>query len=91
MAEYTIDITLSDDTLAAFLKGGWQLQGYKGVKGGGGGLPTLWFSVTEFSSDLHLKWYEQYGAYVDKHVDASVVGLDETIALRDVETPYGSN
>jgi hypothetical protein len=31
------------------------------------------------------------GAYVDQHVNATVVGLDETIALRDVETPYGSN
>jgi hypothetical protein len=31
------------------------------------------------------------GAYVDQHVNATVVGLDETIALKDVETPYGSN
>jgi hypothetical protein len=31
------------------------------------------------------------GAYVDQHVNATVVGLDETIALGDVETPYGSN
>jgi hypothetical protein len=27
------------------------------------------------------------GAYVDQHVNATVVGLDETIALRDVEPP----
>src|SRR5271166_3053026 len=31
------------------------------------------------------------GAYVDQHVNTTVVGLDETIALRDVEPPYGSN
>ena len=31
------------------------------------------------------------GAYVDQHVNATVVGLDETIAFKDVETPYGSN
>jgi len=27
------------------------------------------------------------GAYVDQHVNTTVVGLDETIALRDVEPP----
>ena len=31
------------------------------------------------------------GAYVDQHVNATVVGLDEAIALVDVETPNGSN
>src|SRR5271166_5494052 len=30
------------------------------------------------------------GAYVDQHVDAAFVGLDETTALTDVEPPYGS-
>jgi hypothetical protein len=31
------------------------------------------------------------GAYTDQHVNSTVVGLDETIALRDVEPSDGSN
>jgi hypothetical protein len=31
------------------------------------------------------------GAYTDQHVNSTVVGLDEAIALGDVEPPDGSN
>ena len=31
------------------------------------------------------------GTYIDQHINATVVGLDETIALRDIEPSYGSS
>jgi hypothetical protein len=31
------------------------------------------------------------GTYVDQHINATVVGFDETIALRDIEPSYGSS
>lgn len=76
MEQYNISISLSDKTLQALYKSGWQLQVFKGVKGAGAGKPILWYALTEFSSKIALKWGEQFGGYVSNQRLVSGVTVD---------------
>lgn len=74
---YQISVGLDDYTLGKLQAGNYSLQVFKGAKGNqSSALPTLWFSVTQFSSSVALNWTEQYGAYVSNQTVASGVVVD---------------
>ncbi len=66
MTPYSVKVTLDDETLDA-LADRFQMQVYKGVKTAAykGGLPTVWYTVEEFSSTVTFEWSETYGGYFD--------------------------
>lgn len=74
---YEVDISLDNATLAA-LNSGWQMQVYKGVKTSnpGGALPTVWYTVSKFSSLVKTLWSESYGGYFSDSTVASGVTVD---------------
>ncbi|MFB9845027.1 hypothetical protein [Mucilaginibacter ginsenosidivorans] len=74
---YGITVALDSYTLGKLQAGNYSLQVFKGAKGNQStALPTLWFSVTEFSATVSLKWTEQYGAFVDNQTIANGVVVD---------------
>jgi hypothetical protein len=74
---YGITVTLDSYTLGKLQAGNYSLQVFKGAKGNQStALPTLWFSVSQFSSTVALNWTEQYGAYVDNQTVADGVVVD---------------
>ena len=81
---YGITVTLDSYTLGKLQAGNYSLQVFKGAKGNQStALPTLWFSVSQFSSTVALNWTEQYGAYVDNQTVADGVVVD--ISSRTVD------
>jgi len=64
MTLYKVTVSLNDETLKA-LKAGFYMQVYKGVKSqtADGALPTVWFTVDSFSSNVVVHWSENYGGY----------------------------
>jgi len=90
MANYSIQIAFNDVTLTALKQNGWQLRAFKGVKGPQGGIPTLWFSINEFSSTASISWEDEYGAYVDnKQLNSGVqvdISSNQPIDAGDVMT-----
>lgn len=61
---YEVDINLDNDTLDALAQG-FQMQVFKGVKSANskGALPTVWYTIEEFSSTVKSSWSETYGGY----------------------------
>lgn len=71
---YSISISLDDTTLSDLQQNGYALQVFKGAKGNStSACPTVWTSVTKFSSDVTISWVENYGAYVDNQTVANGV------------------
>jgi hypothetical protein len=63
---YSIQISLDDDTLQKLNQTGQSLRAYKGVKASiEGGLCPVWFTTANFAPTVNVKWTEQYGGYVD--------------------------
>ncbi|MCA9527348.1 MAG: hypothetical protein KC549_13750 [Myxococcales bacterium] len=61
---YSIDISMSQSTVAALVNGGFKLYAFKGVQTTmGGGAPVVWFESTAFSLTTTISWEEQYQAY----------------------------
>jgi hypothetical protein len=74
---YQISINLNDETLSALKEGSWQLQAFKGVKSTSTQLyPTVWFNVTDFSTNVVLSWQEQYGGYVNNQTLSHGITVD---------------
>ena len=63
---YSIQISLDDDTLKKLKQTGQSLRAFKGVKASiEGGLCPVWFTTTNLSQTVDVEWPEQYGGYID--------------------------
>jgi hypothetical protein len=60
---YSVEITMSNETVEQLLNNGFQLYGFKGVDGPPNGVPVVWFSTNVFSMNTNISWTEQYAAY----------------------------
>jgi hypothetical protein len=64
MADYTIDISMSDDTVAKLLGQGFSLFAFKAVDSSNtGGVPLVWFKTQNFATDTLVEWKVDYEAY----------------------------
>jgi hypothetical protein len=63
MANYEINIELSQQTINALAQGGYALWALKAVRAQGGGAPLLWYSTSNFTSVMRVTWQDQYAAY----------------------------
>ncbi|GAA2395950.1 hypothetical protein GCM10010420_21890 [Streptomyces glaucosporus] len=65
---YSIDLTMSGDTVRALHDSGFKLFMFKAVESAmGGGRPTVWASTANYSPDTSLNWVEKYYAYASMH------------------------
>ncbi len=85
--KYSVNINLDSTTLAALQNGKYQMQVYKGVKSSGpaGALPTVWFSVNEFSNQVNVSWKEEFGGYFSDTKTRS--GVKVNISTHDAMGP----
>jgi hypothetical protein len=61
---YSIDITMSDQTVNALSAGRYRLFLFKAVESAvGGGAPTVWAATGRYSASTKINWTEQYYAY----------------------------
>jgi hypothetical protein len=66
MPNYQVNINLDANTLHALHVGNYQMQVYKGAKSDTNGVPVVWFTLSEFTSNLSIKWTTKYGGYFSK-------------------------
>ncbi|MET0753122.1 MAG: hypothetical protein ABWZ66_07105 [Pyrinomonadaceae bacterium] len=88
---YAIEIALDDDTLKKLNQTGQSLRAYKSVKASiEGGLCPVWFTTTNLSKTVDVKWTEQYGAYIDNQELKPNIVIDaeniEDVDLGDLMT-----
>ncbi|HEY0015638.1 MAG TPA: hypothetical protein VGC13_04945 [Longimicrobium sp.] len=65
---YSITITIPDETVTTLKSGGYQLYGFKGVRGPRTGKPLVWFATEDYSETTALTWSEEYFAYTSRSV-----------------------
>lgn len=65
--KYSIEISLSNDTLQALGDQDLSLSAFKGVQTtAGGGRSTVWLNTNNFADTVTIEWEEQYGGFTDK-------------------------
>lgn len=97
MAEYSIAITMEQETVEKLSAGAFNLYAFKAVKGAGGGVPTVWFKTMKFSLTTNVGWHVAYQAYTSTseivpngQIDASAsYGIDLKQTL-NVTGPTGT-
>lgn len=64
-SKFSIEITMTDDTLTLLSQNGFNLFGFKGVDGPNSpaARPLVWFKTPDYSADTTLSWTEKYGGY----------------------------
>ncbi|HEV7885180.1 MAG TPA: hypothetical protein VGO81_16525 [Solirubrobacteraceae bacterium] len=95
--EYSVDISMDENTLDALSDGNFVLYGFKAVKTSGVGAPLVWFQTMQFALDTHVAWTEQYQAYTSLSqiipngkivaTNSYDIDLDQTL---NVTSPKGS-
>lgn len=60
---YSIIITMSDDTVNALQKDGYYLCAFKAVKTSAEATPVVWFSSLKYAENTEIDWSEHYQAY----------------------------
>jgi hypothetical protein len=64
---YSVDITMSEETVRKLTSGEFLLYGFKAVQSAqGGGEPLVWFKSSVFTVDTQVAWSEQYQAYTSR-------------------------
>lgn len=78
---YTIQISLDDDTLQKLSETKQYLRAYKGVQASiEGGQCPIWFTTNDFSGGVNLAWTETYGGYIQSvELEKGVVITAENI------------
>jgi hypothetical protein len=67
--EYSVDISMPEDTVRKLTAGEYQLYGFKAVQSAqGGGEPLVWFQTSVFTKSTHVAWSERYQAYTSRSV-----------------------
>ncbi len=65
---YSVDITLSPETVTALNGGTYYLYGFKAVQATqGGGKPLVWFKTEAYSANTNVAWTEDYEAYTSRN------------------------
>ena len=63
VAECSVQIEMSAQTVDSLQKNGFQLYGFKAFDGPPNSVPVVWFSTNRFSQITTVSWTDQYGAY----------------------------
>jgi hypothetical protein len=63
MANYTIDLQMSSETVHGLKVAGYSLFAFKAVRTAAAAKPTVWFSTNTYETDSKLSWQENYEGY----------------------------
>lgn len=63
MADYQIEIDMSQETVETLDSGNFVLYGFKGVRTTMPGSPLVWFQSTNFATETYVDWTVQYQTY----------------------------
>ncbi|MEV5721145.1 hypothetical protein AB0L41_45390 [Amycolatopsis mediterranei] len=63
MADYQIEIDMSEETVDALDSGNFVLYGFKGVRTTLAGAPLVWFQSTNFATNTYVDWTVDYETY----------------------------
>jgi hypothetical protein len=60
---YSVNITMSSTTVSALIANQYQLFAFKAADGPASGVPVVWFSTSNYSTQSTISWQEQYAGY----------------------------
>ncbi len=64
MADYSVSINMTSDTVTKLYGGNYKLYGFKAVQSAiGGGAPLVWFATDTYSNTTVIDWQGNYQAY----------------------------
>jgi hypothetical protein len=61
--QYSVDISMDDESVRALAGGNFVLYGFKAVKTSAAGAPLVWFETRQFGRRTEIGWTERYQAY----------------------------
>jgi hypothetical protein len=61
--QYSVEISMDDETVRALAGGNFVLYGFKAVKTSAAGAPLVWFQTRQFGRRTEIAWTERYRAY----------------------------
>lgn len=71
-SDFSVNITMSSETVENLKKAGFQLYGFKAVKASGtGGVPLIWFATDKYLVNTTVDWSEDYQAYISTQLNPS--------------------
>ncbi|HEY6553563.1 MAG TPA: hypothetical protein VI669_09415 [Vicinamibacteria bacterium] len=84
---YTVNISMSPDTVQSLLASNYYLYGFKAVQATqGGGAPLVWFQSQTFSTSTVVDWEEQYQAYTS---NSQIITNGQIFASNSVDIDLG--
>lgn len=70
--DYSITITLDQNTVKELNEEAWSLRGFKVVRSAqNGGMPLVWFNFSGFLAEVTIAWTDTYVAYISITKDIS--------------------
>jgi hypothetical protein len=68
-SHFSVNISLSSETVQKLKDGGFQLYGFKVVKASGRGVPLVWFATNQYLVNTTVDWSENYQAYISTQLN----------------------
>jgi hypothetical protein len=71
-SDFSVNITMSSNTVEKLKKSSFQLYVFKAVKASGtGGVPLVWLATNNYSKNTTVDWSENYQAYISSQINPS--------------------
>lgn len=85
-SDFSVNITMSSETVENLKKAGFQLYGFKVVvveNSASKGVPLVWFATDEYLVNTTLEWSEDYQAYISTQLNPSLYEVIKPCPLQE--------
>jgi hypothetical protein len=83
-SDFSVNITMSSETVENLKKTGFQLYGFKAVKNSGSnGVPLIWFATDEYLVNTTVEWSENYQAYISTQLNLTPYQVVKPCPLKE--------
>jgi hypothetical protein len=83
-SDFSVNITMSSETVENLKKAGFQLYGFKAVKASiEGGVPLIWFATDQYLVHTTVQWSEDYQAYISTQLNPSSYEVIKPCSLKE--------